>query len=353
MSSNGIMNKKLFIGVAVLGVVAYAGPPLLHGEVQPVTTVADEVLHVTVTAPREETVVDRIGTTGTLVPRGDTAVMAEVLNVRILSVSAEVGDQVHKGDPLAILDTESLGFQVVQMEAEYAKAREEFARVESIKNSGAVSKSLITEKKTALDAITAKLEDAKLAVRRTVITAPVSGIIYERRAVVGGLASAGDPLFRIAANGEIEADLRVPEGSASRVAPGRSVSLSIPGIQEPLAGRVRLVTPRIDASDRSASVRVSFIPRQPLMVGAFVHGDIDLGAVTGQALPTTAIQRDGGGLFVWTVDATGTVNRKPVTALLQRDGRTLVSDAAPNLRVVAKAGSLVRSGDVVQTVEEN
>lgn len=345
------MNKKLMISIVLLSVGAYAGTSFFHGEAKPVNERVNEVLSVTVMTPRKETVVKRIGVAGTLVPREEIVVAAEVSSTRILSLSAEVGDQVEKGEKLAVLDTESLRLQVVQMEAEYAKARDEFVRVETIKNSGAVSKSLVTEKKATLDAITAKLDEAKLGVSRTVVTAPAGGMVYERRAVVGGSATTGDALFRIARNGEIEADLRVPEGPASRVSPGLSVSLSIPGIKQPLTGKVRLVAPRIDASDRSASVRVSILANAPLMIGAFVHADVELGEVTGLAVPTTAIQRDTGGPFVWTVDAANMIARRAITPLIQSDGLTLVDDADPDLRVVARAGSLVHSGDVVKTVE--
>ncbi|ABC23725.1 efflux RND transporter periplasmic adaptor subunit [Rhodospirillum rubrum] len=345
------MNKRFLISAALLSVAAYAGSSFLHSETPPPAKPASEILSVTVTAPREETVVERVGTTGTLVPREEIVVMAEVSNARILSLAAEVGDQVQKGQKLAVLDTESLLLQVAQMEAEYTKARDEFVRVDSIKESGAVSKSLRIEKKTALDTMTAKLQEAKLAVRRTVITAPASGTVYERRAVVGGLSSQGDPLFRIAGKGEIEADLRVPEGVAGRVSVGQAVRLSLPGLKAPLTGTVRLVAPRIDASDRSASVRVSVLTGQALMVGAFVHADIDLGEVTGLAVPTTAIQRDSEGAFMWTVKGDGGVARLAVTPLLERDGLTLVGDVSPDLRVVARAGGLVRAGDIVKTLE--
>lgn len=346
------MKRKVFLAVAVLGAVAYAGISFSNDEPRPERRVAPSgVLSVTVTTPHEERVVERIGATGTLVPREDVAVVAEVANARILSVSAEVGDHVRKGDTLAALDTEGVRLQVAQMEAEYAKARDEFARVDSIRDTGAVSKGLVTEKKNAVDAIKAKLEEARLAMRRTVVTAPESGILFERRATVGGLANTSEALFRIARNGEIEAELRVPENSANRVSPMAAVSLSIAGMPGPMPGTVRLVSPRIDASDRAAAVRVSIPGKDGLKVGGYVHGDIALTTVTAPAVPVTAIQRDAAGTFVWTVGAEGRIARHPVTLLLQNDDVALVAGVTPELRVVARAGSLVRSGDVVKLVE--
>lgn len=346
------MKRTVFLTVAVLGVAAYAGISFSSDEPKPARRAAPSgVLSVTVTTPREERVVERVGATGTLVPREEITVAAEGANARILSVSVEVGDRVRKGDTLAALDTESVRLQVAQMEAEYAKTRDEFARIDSIKDTGAVSKGLVTEKKNAVDAIKAKLEEARLALRRTVVTAPDSGVVFERRATIGGLANTNEALFRIARNGEIEAELRVPEGSVSRVPPTAAASLSISGIPGPLTGTVRLVSPRIDASDRAAPVRVSIPVQDGLKVGAYVHGDIALTTVTGLAVPVSAVQRDAAGAYVWTVGDEDRIARQPVTPLLQKDDVALVAGVTPKLRVVARAGSLVRSGDVVKPVE--
>ncbi|SNS13964.1 efflux RND transporter periplasmic adaptor subunit [Azospirillum sp. RU38E] len=346
------MYRKLAITALLLGGAASLGFLVLHKGTKTHAEVANkEILSVTVTSPHTQTIIDHTGVAGTLVPREETTVMAELTNVRILDVSAEVGDHVKKGDPLAVLDTEGLRLQLAQMEADYAKARDEATRTLSIKDTGAVSESLIMEKRSALATMKAKVEEAKLAIRRATVHAPTGGVVFERRALVGGIANATDPLFRIARDGEIEAELRVPEGQANRVKPASNVHLTVPGVQGSLLGSVRLVSPRIDASDRAAAVRVTVPSAQGLMVGGFVHGDIELNPVTALALPATAIQRDGEGAFVWEVDASNHVVRHPVTPLLQRDGMALVEGVTPDLRVVQRAGTLIRAGDFVKTVE--
>jgi HlyD family secretion protein len=207
------------------------------------------------------------------------------------------------------------------------------------------------EKHSALAAMKARLEEARLAVRRAVVKAPESGVIFERRAMIGSLSTAGEPMFRIARNSEIEAELRVPEGDASRVTPSSTVRLSITGVASILSGTVRLVSPRIDASDRSAAIRVAIPGYHGVMVGGFVHGSIDLDTVTAPAIPSTAVQRDTDGAFVWIVDAAGHVARQTITILLQQDGLALVAGITPDLRVVARAGSLIHAGDFVKMTE--
>lgn len=340
------------ITALVLGGAAFAGFQFLEGQARSTAgAVRRETLTVTVVNPQTQTITEHIGATGTLVPREEVVVMAEAANVRIVNVLAEVGDKVRKGDTLAVLDTEGLSLQVAQMEAEYAKIRDEAARISSIKGTGAVSESLVVEKHSALAAMKARLEEARLAARRAVVKAPEAGVIFERRAMIGSLSTTGEPMFRIARHSEIEAELRVPEGDAGRVTASRTVRLTIAGVASTLSGTVRLVSPRIDASDRSAAVRVAVPGYHGAMVGGFVHGTIDLDTVTGPAVPSTAIQRDADGSFIWVVDATGHVARQAITILLQQDGLALVAGIAPDLRVVARAGSLIHAGDFVKMTE--
>lgn len=346
------MKRTIATTAVLLGVAAYAGLSFFDNEARPVTRIAGgERLSVSVATPRETTIVERVGAAGTLVPRETAAVTAELVNARVLSLSADVGDHVRAGDRLAVLDAESQRLQVAQMEADYARTRDDFERIDSIRNSGAVSQSQIVEKRSALAAMKAKLDDARLAVRRAVVTAPADGVVFERRATVGTLTTPGEALFRIAVGGEIEAELRVPEARIGRVRPEQAVTLRISGRPEPLSGRVRLVTPRIDAADRSASVRVAVAVQAGLTVGAYVHGEISLGTVSGLAVPDTAVQQDAEGAFLWTVKAGGRIGRRAVTPLLRWDGLTLLDGATPDLQVVIRAGSLVRSGDLVRAVE--
>lgn len=346
------MKRTIFLAAAALGAVAYAAISFSREEPAPEPAATPSgILNVTVTRPWEERVVEHLGVTGTLVPREEVTVVAEIANARIRHLSADIGDRIRKGDTLAVLDTESVRLQVAQMAAEYAKAQDEFARIDSIKDTGAVSLGLVSEKKNAMDAARARLEEARLAERRTIVTAPDAGIVFERQAKAGGLVNTSDPLFRIARKGEIEAELRVPEGAANRVSPMAAVTLSIAGLPEPLTGTVRLVSPRIDASDRALPVRVSIPDRPDLKIASFVHGDIALTMVTALAVPATAIQRDAAGPFVWTVEAEGRVARHPIILLAQKEEVALVTGVTPDLPVVVRAGSLVRAGDIVQPVE--
>lgn len=344
------MNRKLLL-LLIIAIAGYAGFKLLGGKEKSPSIETSEAFAVSVTRPAQQTITQRISATGTLIPREDIAVLTELSGVRVKELFADVGDNVEKGQKLAVLDVESPELQARQLEAEYQKARDEYARIEPIKDSGAVSKVSVAEKRSAMEAAKARMDDAKLAVRRAIITAPQAGIIYERRATLGQLVNANEPLFRIARAGEIEAQIKVTEAEIGRVRLKQPVTLSVTGSTQEWQGTVRLIAPQIDAASRTAAVRVSITGENNLIVGSFVRADILLGDQSGLALPATAIQEDGEGRFVWMLSEENKVARQPVTIVARQDNAVLVEGVATDSRVIAKAGAFVKAGDTVSPVE--
>jgi RND family efflux transporter MFP subunit len=344
------MSRKLILLIAII-IAGYAAFKLLGGSEKPQPTETSEALAVSLVQPTEQTLQSRVSATGTLVPREEIAVLTELSGVRVKQLFVDVGDSVKKGQKLAVLDGESLELQARQLEAEYQKARDEYARIEPIKDSGAVSKLSVTEKRSTMESAKARMEDAKLNLRRATIAAPEAGVIYERHATVGGLVNASEPLFRIAQSNQIEAQLRIPEAEIGQVRIKQPVTLSVTGSTHEWQGTVRLIAPQIDSASRTAQVRVSITEEATLIVGSFVRADILTGDQAGLTLPATAIQEDSEGRFVWIVDAENKPVRQSVTLLARQDNVVLIEGIEPSVRVVAKAGAFVKAGDVISPVE--
>jgi len=344
------MNRKLVILVIILA-SAYAAVKMLPGEKQSLITESGQGLAVTVVRPAEKMLDQYISATGMLVPREDIAVLTELSGVRVIHLFVDVGDEVQQGQRLALLDAESLQLQARQLAADYQKARDEYARIEPIKDTGAVSRLSVIEKQTAMENAKARFDDAQLAVSRATITAPRGGVIYERRAIVGQLVSASEPLFKIAENGEIEAQLKLPEAEISRVSLQQKVTLQITGSEHKWQGTVRLVTPQVEPASRTAQVRVSIKQDKQLVVGSFVRGDIFVENQSGLSLPVSAIQEDSNGRFVWTLDAANQAVRQPISLTAQQDDVALIEGVSADMRVVARAGAFIKAGEKVNPVE--
>ena len=111
------------LGPAIVVALAWAGlaPASAASSAVPLPVVTT----VTV-APRE--IVDRAIVSGTLVPRDEVLVAAEVDGLRIVEVLAEEGDRVEKGQVLARLSREMLDTQLAQNRATIARAEAAIAQ---------------------------------------------------------------------------------------------------------------------------------------------------------------------------------------------------------------------------------
>jgi HlyD family secretion protein len=265
---------------------------------------------------------------------------------------ADVGDIVTKGQKLAVLDGESFANQLDQLRSDYERAADAFSRVDGIKDTGAVSKQLVTEKRTAMQSAKALLDDAELNLRRSTILAPDAGVIFERKATIGGLVSNSEPLFRIARRNEIEMEAKVPESTLFALKVGQPVSIALSGVNIPTQGSIRLIAPLVDNATRMAVIRIKLQSDHPIPVGLFATAKIMQSEREGLLLPKTALQQDSTGDFVWVLNPENKAERLPITVTLYGDEQVMVESVAADARVVARAGAFIKDGDRVNVVED-
>ena len=71
----------------------------------------------------------------------------------------------------------------------------------------------------------AKLQQARLDLERTVIRAPIDGIVTNRQVQVGQRIAAGTPVMTLVPIGKVYVDANFKEGQLSKVKPGQRVEL--------------------------------------------------------------------------------------------------------------------------------
>lgn len=339
--------------IAVVVVAATIGWSLWpQAKVMPIT-LEPEAMHVTVTRPERQTLNETLVLSGVVVPREEIIVTSELADVRVASVTAEEGMMVKKGQRLASFDIGSFSHQLAQLDAAFTQAKGEFDRVDGIKGSGAVSPELYAQKRAAFLAAKARRDDAALSVKRGEVVAPAAGLIYERQARIGALMSSTAPLFRIALDGLLELEANVAEADFSRLRIGQNMAVTIVGLDQPVEGRIRLISPRVDNASRSTRVRISLAKTSGVPIGAFGQLQVVTSAAEGMALPPSAVLLGNDGAFVWQVTGRQ-VSALPVTVRLRNANAVLVAGDQINtdLQVVARAGYLLKAGDTIMPIEE-
>jgi HlyD family secretion protein len=195
----------------------------------------------------------------------------------------------------------------------------------------------------------AQRREIQVRLARAAIKAPQAGIIARKNAKVGATATAaGDPLFRIIANGEIELEGEVTETQLVRLREGAAAQLGIDQGRT-IEGRVRNISPEVDRATRLGRVRIA-LPRDPaLRIGAFARGAVELARTTGVAVPLSAVLYSAKGAAVQIV-VDGRIEARQVRTGLSADGFIQVEGVSTGDLVVTRAGSFLRAGDAVRPV---
>jgi RND family efflux transporter MFP subunit len=341
--------------------------------------------------------VETVLVTGSLVPREDVLVAPEVEGLRILELRADQGDEVKKGDVLAILETVTLKTQlaqnaanlersnaaiaqaksqIVEVQARLTEAKAQLERAGPLSKQGYLSESTLdarTATKRSLDALlvaaksglaAAEAEKVQLeAARRELdwrlsrseVRAPVDGLISRRTANVGAIATAlglaaGEPMFRIIQNGEIELDAEVGEAQVRKLKAGQTATITVADGSS-ATGTVRLVSPEIDNTTRLGRVRIFIGDDKKLRIGTFASAQIETARQRGLAVPVSAVSTAGGVSTALVLDGETVRERQIKTGLTSGGLVEVVSGLAEGDRLISRAGTFLKDGDVVRPID--
>lgn len=336
---------------------------------------------------------DRVIASGTIQPVETVYVQPQVEGVRIEELKADVGDKVEAGQVLAVLSRDALKLQKqqylatiakteavgAQYEAQLAEARANEAeavrqaeRAETLIRTKAVSQTqleqlqsqaeaakartraaeqTIAANKADLDVARSQLADVELSLSRTEMKAPVGGVITERNAKIGAIASAaGNPLFTLIRDGAIELQADVAEGDLLKLKPGQKVNLSIAGTSTRIDGEVRVIDPVVDQTSRLGKVKISIADAAAARAGMFASAEIIITQRKVLSLPLTAVTAEKDGDYVRKV-VDGVVDMTKVkTGVADGDYVEIASGLKDKDVVVEKAGVFVRDGDHIAPV---
>jgi HlyD family secretion protein len=302
---------------------------------------------------------------GVLVSREEAAVGSELAGFRVARVLVEEGAVVAAGQPLVQLDNTLIQAQIEQQTALVAQqavaARQsqlQADRVVGLQGQGVVSEEQLQQRqfqaessRAALAAQTAILNDFKTRQARMTIRAPVSGRVLERTVRPGDI-SGGGTYFRIARDNLVELDAEVPERSLSTVQVGDGAEVTLPS-GKVVQGKVRLISPRIDAQSRLGRIRVLLPVSNDLRPGGYAQAAFNSATRKATVVPEAAIRFDAEGASVMVVGEGNRVQQVKIKAGQRSEGYVELLEGPPvGATVVKGAGSFVMSGDVVKPYVE-
>jgi membrane fusion protein, multidrug efflux system len=279
---------------------------------------------------------------------------------KLIERRVDVGTVVKAGQVLARLDPADAGLQVTQAEAQLSLAAADLARYRDLKARNFISASALDARETAFKAAEAQAALAKNQSSYTTLVADRAGVIGQVLAEPGQVVSAGQAVFRLAPDGEREIAIALPEGELGNFKPGQAAEVTFwaasgPAAQ-PLAGRLREVSPVADPVTRTFAARVSLKDADPLLplgMTATVRFPTAAAGATRLIVPLTAIFQQGNQPAVWIVGADATVKLQPVSVSAYTDsGAMVTSGLAGGEQLVAAGVNLLTAGEKVRVAPQ-
>ena len=346
------LNKKWIAGLMIVLIMVYGSTQrVIHKKMT--HSILPDALTVTVVSPVHKVIDQYIHVTGILVPKQEVIVTTERHGGRVIEIYADVGDFVKKGQSLALLDCEHLKYQLSESQNRYEITQDDFSRSETLETRGVISKASIMQKRALMKLAQARLSNAALDVQRCLLIAPEAGLIFERKAMIGGLINNHEPIYRIAGEGDIELEANVPEADLSKLRIGQAATIQITGNSKEIHGVIRLITPQVNRTSRTVNVRITLEKKSNLQLGLFTNASIHIGQISGQTLPSTTLQHDKMGTYVWLLSKHHLAKRQPVTVIEDDRHELVLQDIPKNSKVVARAGAFMTEGYRVNILEGN
>ena len=239
----------------------------------------------------------------------DSTLAAEVSAV-VLSIHADVGQAVKKGDLLLELNPTDYQLNLKQAEANLASSKARLSqadaklkRAQQLGQSQYISADELLERETDVMVSNAQIQANEVAVsiagrnlEKCSLIAPFDGVIKNRTAQVGNFVRNGDPLIAVTQIDQFELDAKIPDAQADEIVQAGLLRFESRGQSWPL--ELLRLSPVIDRQGRTRQARFAFSSDAPA-----VGRSGELVWMVGEGLlPSNLISRRDGVLGVFVLD---------------------------------------------------
>jgi multidrug efflux system membrane fusion protein len=276
---------------------------------------------------------------------------------KIIERLVDAGAKVKAGQVLARLDPADSSLQASSAQAQYQLAMEDVKRYRELRNKNFVSQSALDAKEAALKSIAAQAGLAGNQTAYTSLRADHAGVISATLAEAGQVVMAGQPVFRLAQEGEREVAIAIPETQFASLKIGAPADVTLWSSGSESAhhnGHLRELTPVADSASRTYAARValdSMDARVALGMTAQVRFKSS-GKRDKMIVPLSAIFQQGDQAAVWVVAADRSISLRKVEVAAYRDsGAVIASGVVAGERIVSAGVHKLSAGEKIRIIE--
>ncbi len=284
------------------------------------------VTGVTITEIQPVQVDEYYETSGTVKAKTISVIASRVMGT-ITSVKVKEGDRVHTGQTLMTIDDRDIAQRVKAADKAVEAAKQNkslmditYQRYKNLHDEKAISQQEIdqieTQKKVAdmeYEKARAMLAEAQVHHGFTRITAPISGVVTEKKIELGSMAVPGIPILTVEDNSYFRIEANVDERLSGKLKTGMPVDVIIDSIGQETKGRISEIIPAVDPMSRTFLIKVD-MKMPSLKTGIYGRVLIPEGKKEAILVPQKAIVEKGQLVGVYVVDKQGVITYRLIKA---------------------------------------
>ena len=153
------------------------------------------------------------------------------------------------GIPRRDFDTANAGY--IQAKATYDIAAQHLALLQGVSQQASINSA-----QGALASANGKFQEAQASLGYSEIRSPIAGVVTERPLFAGEMAQPGAPLLTVMDTSALIAKVHVAQAEGQEMKVGAPALVTIDGIDQPLEGKVSLVSPALDPGSTTLEIWV-------------------------------------------------------------------------------------------------
>lgn len=191
---------------------------------------------------------------------------------RVITVLADEGSRVRKGQTLAIIKADQLNVDLDNAQAGYKLAQADKERYENAFKTGGVTQQQLDQARLSLTNAEAKLAQARIKVGDTYVRSSINGIVNKRFIEPGAVVSPGTQLFELVDVSRLKLQTTVSEGQVAQLKEGDKVNIRVSVFPDrAFDGKVTFIAPKADNS-LNFPIEIELISNPGQLVKAGMYG---------------------------------------------------------------------------------
>jgi HlyD family secretion protein len=238
---------------------------------------------------------------------------------------------------------------LVQAQAAYDTAAKHLAGMNEVSHEAALKAA-----RGQLESARGKYQGAEAALSYSEIRSPIAGVVTDRPLYVGETPAPGAPLITVMDTSALLAKIHLSQSQAQLLKKGDPASVSVPGLPDPVTGRITLVSPALDPGSTTVEVWVRLEnPKGILRPGTAVRV-----SVAGRTVPKAVVVpadaiviATSGKSTVMVIGSDGVAHQTVVETGLSDAGQTqIISGLTAGQQVITTGAASIDDGTHVKVV---